>query len=90
MSYNYYYYYIACIVFIVYLTDDMYACMYALQDVRSIVVSVDEDTNYAVFVCAMSRYGTGRFASLRFSAPQLDRRIVTPPSMCSLFSCILY
>jgi len=60
-----------------------------MQDVRSIVVSVNEDTSYVVFVCAMSRYGTGRIASLRFSTPRLNPPVVTPPSTHSLFTCIL-
>jgi len=55
-----------------------------VQDVRSFVVTVDEGTTYAVFVCAMSRYGRGRYASLRFSTPHLERPVVTPPSMHSL------
>jgi len=55
-----------------------------MQDVLSIVVSVNEDTTYAVFVCAMSRYGTGRVASLRFSTPSLNPPVITAPSMHSL------
>jgi hypothetical protein len=42
------------------------------RDVRSIVISVDDDTNYVVYVRAVSRYGHGRIASLRFSTPQLE------------------
>jgi len=55
------------------------------QDVHSIVVSVDDDISYAVFVCAKSRYGTGRAASLRFSTPPLSPPAVTPPSTHSRF-----
>ena len=63
----------------------MYRTVLGVQDVRSIVVSVDEETTYAVFVCATSRYGTGRVASLRFSTPRLDRPS-TPPSTRSLIA----
>jgi len=63
----------------------MYRTVLGVQDVRSIVVSVDEETTYAVFVCATSRYGSGRVASLRFSTPRLDRPS-TPPSTRSLIA----
>jgi len=68
---------------------DILSRLLCMQDVRSIVVGVDEDATYAVFVCAMSRYGTGRIASLRFSTPRLNPPVATPPSMLSLSSCIL-
>ena len=45
---------------------------------RSIVVSLDEDTTYAVYVRAMSRYGLGRVASVRLSTPRLE--LPTPAS----------